>query len=46
MNKKIYNAPNLTIWRYQGDVITLSTGWQENYDDKGAWKDTWASVED
>ena len=44
--EKIYTTPAIEIWTYENDVVTLSTNWQENYDDKGTWKDTWVTVED
>ena len=44
--EKTYKTPNIEIWTYENDVVTLSTNWQENYDDKGTWKDTWVTVED
>ena len=39
--KKNYEYPEITIWLSEEDVITTSGDWQQDYDDKGAWKDTW-----
>ena len=41
--KQNYENPEITIWLSEGDVITTSGDWQQEYDDKGAWKDAWNS---
>ena len=39
--KKIYEYPEITIWLSEGDVITNSGDWQQQYDDTGTWKSSW-----
>ena len=42
--KKTYEMLNLQIRVYEDDVITSSLDWQGDYDDKGAWKDSWNNL--
>ena len=39
--KRLYEQLEIAILMCEDDVITESTDWQEEYDDKGTWKDTW-----
>lgn len=38
----IYESPKLEIFMMsQDDILTISSDWNNQYDDKGSWKDTW-----
>jgi hypothetical protein len=42
MKKNIYEIPKLQILMFEEeDVITGSTDWQGQYDDKGTWNPNW-----
>lgn len=42
MKKNMYEIPKLQILMFEEqDVITTSTDWQGQYDDKGTWNPDW-----
>ena len=39
--KRTYETLEMEICTFEEDIVTMSNDWQDQYDDKGTWKDTW-----
>jgi hypothetical protein len=40
-NRQGYENPKIEVWIVEDDIIVSSTPFEDDYDDKGSWKDTW-----